>query len=391
MIVPLYAMEWLPDSKVADALRSTPSQRFNMNSHDGLLSQLEVALSNRDLSRRAEVLRRVTDLFVLGSGAFAPDQIELFDEVMGRLVENIDVALRAEVSGRLARQADAPTRVVQTLAFDDAIEVAGPVLRHSARLNEAALVENAMTKGQGHLLAISGREVLSQALTGVLIERGDRAVVRSTVDNRGARLSSGTLSNLTKRSRDDGDLAMSLWMRSDIPRQMLVKVFAEASELTKKTLEAEHPRQAVAIRDAVAATTNRIQVQARASSETHGRDYDAVAALYALGKLDEAHLFKFASEGAFDRTVSALSLLCDIPIGLVERCLVQTRTEQVLVLAKAIELSWRTTAALIFMQAEGGGISRSQFDQYFATFSRLQKKTAQTALQFYRMREMARG
>jgi len=43
------------------------------------------------------------------------------------------------------------------------------------------------------------------------------------------------------------------------------------------------------------------------------------------------------------------------------------------------------------MQAGTEGMSRSQFDQYFTTFSRLQKKTAQTALQFYRMREMAKA
>ena len=43
------------------------------------------------------------------------------------------------------------------------------------------------------------------------------------------------------------------------------------------------------------------------------------------------------------------------------------------------------------MQTGDEGTTRSQLDQCFTTFSRLQKKTAQTALQFYRMREMARA
>lgn len=361
-----------------------------MNSQDNLLAELEGALTQKNLSRRAEVLRRVTDLFVLGSGAFSSDQIDLFDEVMGRLVMNIDTAIRAELSSRLARQPDAPPRVVRVLAFDDAIDVAGPVLQHSECLEEVALVENAMTKGQEHLMAIAGRRMLGEALTDVLIERGDRAVVRMTASNHGASFSSRGCSQMASKSCHDDELAEAIWKRSDIPREILVRIFNEASEMTRTTLEAENPRQAAAIRSAVAAATNEVQIQARAGSAAHG-DHRVVAALHAAGQLDETRLFGFASIGAFDSTVSALSLMCDLPIGLVERCLVQRRTEQVLVLARALELSWKTAAALILMQVGKDGMSRSRVDQCFATYSRLQKKTAQTALQFYRMREAARG
>lgn len=363
----------------------------DMNSQDNLLAELETALTHKDLSRRADVLRRVTDLFVLGSGAFSSDQIDLFDKIMIRLIENIETAIRAEFSNRLAGQADGPRRTVHALAFDEAIDVARPVLERSECLEEAALIENARTMGQGHLLAIAGRRTLGEALTDVLIERGDGAVVGRTAGNHGARFSSGGLSVMASRSRDDSKLARVLWARTDIPRQVLLRIFTEASEATRKALEAENPRQAAAIRHAVAAATNEIQSKARNSSAARGREHAAVAALHAAGELDEARLFTFASKGAFDSTASALSFLCDLPIGLVERCLVEQRTEQILVLARATELSWRTAAALILLQAGDEGMSRSQLDQCFATFSRLQKKTAQTALQFYRMREGAGG
>jgi hypothetical protein len=86
---------------------------------------------------------------------------------------------------------------------------------------------------------------------------------------------------------------------------------------------------------------------------------------------------------------AALSLMCDLPIGLVERVLAQNRAEQTLVIAKAIDLAWDTTMALLLLQAGAGGGSRSQLDQCFASFSRLQPKTARIAMQFYRMREKA--
>jgi hypothetical protein len=37
----------------------------------GLIDQLEDALGNKDFARRADVLRKVTDLFVLRSGKFS--------------------------------------------------------------------------------------------------------------------------------------------------------------------------------------------------------------------------------------------------------------------------------------------------------------------------------
>src|SRR5580692_3479052 len=59
------------------------------NLQDNLIDELESVLASKDISRRAGILRKVTDLFVLGSGKFSEDQIDLFDSVMGRLLENI--------------------------------------------------------------------------------------------------------------------------------------------------------------------------------------------------------------------------------------------------------------------------------------------------------------
>ncbi|MGB6636621.1 MAG: hypothetical protein WBF12_13245, partial [Bradyrhizobium sp.] len=96
-----------------------------MSAQTGLIDQLEDALGDKNLARRAEVLRKVTDLFVLKSGTFSEDQIALFDVVMSRLLENIESAARAQFGSRIARLPDAPREVVRLLAADAAIEVAG--------------------------------------------------------------------------------------------------------------------------------------------------------------------------------------------------------------------------------------------------------------------------
>ncbi|MGB9117871.1 DUF2336 domain-containing protein [Bradyrhizobium sp.] len=360
-----------------------------MNSQTDLIDQLEEISASKDVSRRAEILRKVTDLFVLGSGKFSEDQVELFDSVMGRLLENIERAARAQFGRRIARLGDAPRNVVRALASDAAVEVAGPVLRHSERLDQDALVENARTQSQDHLLAISGRKVLVEAVTDVLVERGNQLVVSSTARNGGARFSDLGFSTLVRKACDDRVLALCVWSRPDIPRQNLVKLFADASQAVRHQLVEADPRRAELIKSMIARATDEIQTKARAGSNDFAQALSQVRALHAAGKLGEAQLLEFTSEGNFDKVVAALSLMCDLPIGLVERAFVQNQTEQILVLARAIDISWVTTVALLLLHAGVNGSSRQQLDQCFTNFSRLQPKTARTALQFYRMREKA--
>jgi uncharacterized protein (DUF2336 family) len=360
-----------------------------MNAQVTLIEQLEDALASKDVSRRADILRKVTDLFVLGSGQFSQDQLELFDTVMGKLLENIERAACAQFGSRIARLSDAPPNVVRILASDAAIEVAGPVLQHCERLGEDVLVENAKTQSQDHLLAISGRKVLAEAVTDVLVRRGNQAVVSSTAQNAGARFSYFGVSALVRRARDDGDLALCVWSRPDIPRQKLVRLFVEASEAVKKQLVDADPRRAALITSMVARASDEIQAKARAGSNDFVQAMSYVIGLHASGELGEAHLLAFTNEGSFDKVVAALSLMCDLPIGLVERSFVQNQTEQILVLARAIDISWVTTVALLQLDSGAHAGSRQRLDQCFTQFSRLQPKTAQTALRFYRMREKA--
>jgi uncharacterized protein (DUF2336 family) len=363
---------------------------MSKNPQLNLIDELEAISASKDLSRRAEVLRRVTDLFVLGSGKFTEDQVELFDDVMGKLLKNIESSARARFGSRLARFPDAPPKVIRELAFDDSIEVAGPILSKSERLDENALLENARTKSQDHLLSISSRKLLVEAVTDVLVERGNQTVVSSTARNGGARFSDFGIATLVQKACDDGDLALCVWSRPDIPRHNLIKLFVEASEFVKSKLVEADPRRAELIKSLVAEASDQIQTKARAGSNVFAQAQLYVNSLYSSQKLDEAQLLVFVNEGSFDRVTAALSLMCDLPIGLVERAFVQNQTEQILVLAKAIDLSWVTTVALLLLQAGINGSSRQRLDQCFASFSRLQQKTAQTALQFYRMRDKAR-
>ena len=216
-----------------------------------LLDELEITLAHGTVARRVETLRRVTDLFLYNTVDYSDDQISVFDDVFNCLVAHIETSAKTLLAQRLAPIANAPRQIVRNLAFDDVIEVAAPVLSKSERLDDQALVENASTKSQAHLLAISMRKTLSGAVTDVLVERGNNEVVRSTANNPGAQFSEQGLDRLIARAEGNDDIATCIGLRPSIPRHHYLKLIAKASASVRARLEAAHPRMSQDVSDVV--------------------------------------------------------------------------------------------------------------------------------------------
>jgi uncharacterized protein (DUF2336 family) len=149
------------------------SQRSNYS----IIDELEDAVRSGSPEKRVCTLRQVTDLFLNGGERLSEDQVKVFDDVLCLLITRVESRARAELGARLAPIDYAPVEVVQHLARDDEIAVAGSVLGGSSRLKTSVLVEVAKTKGQDHLLAISGRMNLPESVTDVILERGERKVI----------------------------------------------------------------------------------------------------------------------------------------------------------------------------------------------------------------------
>jgi len=354
-----------------------------------LIDELEAAVAQRNIGSRADVLRRVTDLFVTGCERLDAEQKALFDDVMGRLVGEIESSARAAFGERLVSIANAPPKVSRVLALDDSIEVAGPVLAHSDQLDDETLITGAKTKGQEHLLAISRRKLLSEGITDVLVERGNQQVVVSTAANSGARFSEFGYSTLVTRAEADGELALTVWSRPEIPREYLLTMFATASEAVRLKLEAADRGKAALVRDMVKQASDQIQTQARRHSPDFAVAQAKVQSLQQAGALTEDRLREFAEAGKFDDTAVSLALLTDLPIGAIERTLVLDHSDQVLLLAKAIDLSWDTTKAILQLRAASESGSANELELNHARFMKLTPETARTAIQFYRLRERA--
>ncbi len=360
-----------------------------MLAHPSLIDELETAAADNDVGRRADALRRLTDLFLSGWSRYSNDQIELFDEVMCRLVVEVETAARAAMAERLAPLANAPRGLIRKLATDDAIEVAGPVLAKSPQIDDVTLIEVARTKRQEHLLAIANRASIAAPVTDALIERGGREVALTTVQNPGAQLSDYGCQTVVARARNDESLAISIWARDDIPRHHLVRLFVDACEAVRIKLEAQDRRRANLIRSIVADISGDMQAKARANRRDYQRAQAVVDSLLAEGRLDASQLRNFANAGAFDETAIALATMCKLPLDVVERGLVHDRAEAVLVFARSIGLDWETTQTILMLRAGAGGYNKNELDEALAHFARLKPETAQKAVAFYRLRAEA--
>ena len=351
-----------------------------------LIDELEAAFNSGTGSRRIEMLARITDLFVGGASRYSDEQIGVFDDVMVRLVNTIEAKARAELAHRLAPIANAPSNVIHMLAFDDDIEIAQPVLKQSERLEDPALVAGANIKSQRHLFAISRRRSLSETVTDVLVERGDRDVVHSVVKNGGTRFSDMGFRILVDRSAGDDDLATIVGMRADIPRPHFLVLLERASSAVHVRLTAENPDATSAIEGVVTESAGGIRDDVRNSSQNFAKAQAAVERQNWLRGIGEAEIYENARDRKFEETAIALSLMCDTPIDAVERALLDPSAEIVLILAKVAGLSATTTNAILLLRAADRGMSAKDLDQALASFNRLQPETARRVLSFFRTR-----
>ena len=350
------------------------------------IPELEDVLQRGSRHKRAEALRRVTALFLSGTDSYSDTHVKLFDDVFALLIEEIQNKARAELSHCLAPINNAPIKVLRMLANDDDIAVAGPVLKLAACLAETDLVDLAKTKSQAHLQAISARQVLGEAVTDVLVRRGDREVARGVADNRGARLSESGFSRLVERAEKDGILAEKVGLRSDIPPQLFRELLTGATAVVHQRLFASAtPELRVEIRRVLDKITG--EVGARLGPRDYRAAQRLVLKLHRAGDMNEAALAAFVDDDKYEETVAALAALSKVPIGVADRLMAGERPDPVLILCKAASLSWPTVRSVITLRPDGRPQSSFGIDAAFANYERLSESTAQRVVRFWQVQQ----
>jgi len=351
------------------------------------LQELEEAVSRGSAESRLRALWHATDLLI--AGRYTEDEIWIFGEVIGRLADGIEMAARSKLSKRLIRTDNASINITKKLAFDDSIDVAGPMLQHSAQLDAKTLVSNIRTKSQSHLLAISKRSSLPVVVTDELVTRGNGEVVNSVATNNGARFSDFGFLHMIKRSEADSILAEQLGLRQDIPRHIFQQLIAKASDDVRRKLEWERPDLVSQIQTSVADVTGALQSKFGPASKNYFNAKKQVTARHYRGELNENSILEYARSRKFEEAAVGLSMLCSLPVDVVERSLNDNNTEMTMIIAKALDFEWETTMSLLFLGAKDHRISALDLDRKREEFARLNTTTSRSVLDFYKSRKNA--
>jgi uncharacterized protein (DUF2336 family) len=351
-----------------------------------IIDELEEAVSSGSSDKRVNTLRRVTDLFLHNGERLSNDQVRVFDDVLCHLVTRVETRVKAELSGRLASLQCAPPGVIERLAWDDEIAVAGTVLTDSNRLTTNTLVEIAKTKGQDHLFAISGRPDLPEVVTDVIVDRGESRVIRKLADNTSARFSETGFNGMVAHAEADDELTEILGLRADLPLKFLRDLLQRATEAVRARLASIAPAQ---LQEEIKRVLKTFANKAAAEllpARDFSRAEAVVKRMKGLNELNDAAITRFAETKKFDEVAASLALFNNsAPTDMMARLLEGHRTDLILIPCKSAGLSWPTVQTILSNRPVKHRITETTLATAMKDYGKLTAQTAERALRFWQL------
>jgi uncharacterized protein (DUF2336 family) len=366
-----------------------------LTAEQAIVDEVEAAIRAGSAEKCIATAKRVTDLFLTSAGSFNSEQVELFDNVLERLVKTIelralaDISARmelAEISEQLAPVTQAPPAIIRRLAGNDEIRIARPVLQESSRLSADDLIEIAQTKSEQHLLAVAGRWWLKEVVTDALLARRFASVSHRLVNNPGAKVSPDGFAVILAQAEHDPVLAVETGIRADLPSELRLQLLRRATEeVRSRLLERAPPYLFEEIRHAIAAVAAGVE---RDMSQV--RDFTAarrhIARLKDNGDLNEAALLGFARQRRYEETVVALAGLAQSSIEVIRSLMQSLRSEGLLVPCRAAGLSWETTVAVMECRYTTGSMGPVELAHAKGQFMKMTRENADRLLRFWQVR-----
>lgn len=178
-----------------------------------------------------------------GEAASADDVLDLLTAALARRGERISRPLREEClhhvdllltrAGRLGRRCAAqhlaalditPPRLLMAFARD-AIDIAEPVLREGRNLTGAQVLRIVSEESVAHVRAVAAARPLSEAVTTLMLLRGDRTALIACLANPQARLSRAALAHLSDAAPSDPEMRRALISRADLPDSIIDRLW----------------------------------------------------------------------------------------------------------------------------------------------------------------------
>lgn len=350
------------------------------------LSDLIALAEEPSSEKRRVLLRELTDLF-FANPEHRAGEMALFDDVLTQLAGDMEAAVRAELADRIAPAAEAPVKLVHSLAADEAIEVARPILESSRTLTDEDLLAVARGRGQEHLKAISRRENVSVVVSEAIVQRADDETLSVLIRNDGAALSRQAHETVVDRAGANPDLHAAVVNRSSLPMDLLNEMyFVVEAQLRQKILERNAEMDPVELDAALAAGRNRLAADDGALPPDYDEAERDVRSLVARKALTPKALASMLRNRESTRFMVALAELAGIDFHTARLILERRELDALAIVCKAadFERSLFLTFAVLVLDRDADAMGRAR--EYGELYTALPKELAQRTLRFWKMR-----
>ena len=350
-----------------------------------------IALAEEGSSeKRRALLRELTDHF-FGGSARTTTEDTLYGAVLTRLTTDMEVAVRAELSARFATAPDAPHNLIRRLANDEAA-VAGAVLASSPVLTDEDLLGVVRKHGQDHLRAVSARPSVSEAVSDVIVERGDDETLGTLLRNDGARLSRQASETAIERAKANPALHEAAVERTSLPPDLLNEMyFVVEARLRSQILEQNARLDPALLESAISAGRTRIATHDGALPADYAECLAYVEELKAAGQLSPQMLARFLRSGGTTSFLIALAQLSDIDFHTARQIVERRELDALAVVCKSADLDRALflTYAVVLLNDDGDAMAKAH--SYARMYADLSREAALRTLRFWRMRRGAQA
>jgi uncharacterized protein (DUF2336 family) len=346
-----------------------------------LIAELERALRAKP-GRTGKVLRGLADLLSVMADRLDQRQLEIFDEMLIRLMDHVEVPALAELGNGLADIQCAQLKIIERLARHEDAAVASPILQRSAQLSDEDLVEIAASRGPGHGLAIAQRKSIAEAVVDILLDHGDTNVCVRLVKNAGAKFSRNGFAKLCRMAERNDEMADLLVGRTDATAEVLRELMSKLPRSVRARLlriAAPEMRQTII----AAIESVEVGIVAKAPEKIDYSEAQAkIVELNKHGKLNDSTVNRFATWREYRNLVAALAHLAAVPVETVEPLVHEGDFYGVIVACHASRLNWTTTQAVISNRPNQSKLSPADMAQARAAFDSLNLSASQRIIRF---------
>lgn len=307
---------------------------------------------DRDEEVRSQLAAKIS-ILVPSLDRDAQDKVSRMTyEVLETLARDQATRVRAILAEALKDVAQAPPSVIQTLARDAEIAVAGPVLRSSPVLTDEDLLDIIRSDPiRGALGAISVRPEVSAPIADAIVEADDEEAIALLLANESAQIREATLDRVVDRAAEVVAWHAPLVKRPKLPAKAAKKIARFVAHnligalLERSDLDAETVEQVRAVVDR-RIEAGEFEAEAGGKFERPADESPEAAAkrLHEQKKLDEELLNDALAAGDSEFVIAALALLGGLATKIVKKA-VQTQSPKGM-----LAMSWKAGLSAKFAE-----------------------------------------